>query len=275
MIQKLTLGQLELYSLCDGEIWLDGGSMFGVVPKVLWSRLVPPDANNRVKLVLRPLLFKLQGYWVLIETGLDRKPGPKFQQIYGLSPQGLLLLQLAQLGLAPSDIDLVLHTHLHFDHAGQNTYWEDGRLMPTFSKARHIVQRQELHDAQNPHERNRASYLAENLEGIAFESIEGECEILPGLRSILLPGHTLGQQGFELNSEGQTLVYTADLLPTHWHLPLAYVMAFDLYPMLTLETRKLRYEQWLNSQAILALPHDPHMAFAQIAFDQNYTLRSL
>lgn len=255
------LGNFDLWTLHDGELWLDGGSMFGIVPRSLWSRLVTPDEQNRIGLGLNPLLVRAGGHFVLIETGIDRKPGEKFRRLYGLSETNPLLDQLAILGVGPQDISLVVHTHLHFDHAGLNTRWVEGRLLPTFPKARHIVQKQELEDALHPHERSQASYCAENVEPLAemgrFEVVEGEAEILPGLRVLSAPGHTLGMQVVELVSEGQRLAYTGDLVALRVQTPLLYIPAFDLYPMTTLETRKKLYARWLEGDYQLCFTHEP------------------
>ncbi|GIW27868.1 MAG: MBL fold metallo-hydrolase [Meiothermus sp.] len=255
------LGNLELWILNDGELWLDGGSMFGIVPRSLWSRLVTPDEQNRIRLGLNPLLVRVGGHLVLIETGIDRKPDEKFRRLYGLSETNPLLDQLALLGVGPQDISLVVHTHLHFDHAGLNTRLVEGRLLPTFPRARHIVQKQELEDALHPHERSQASYRIENVEPLAeqgrFEAVEGEAELLPGLRVLPAPGHTLGMQVVELASEGQRLAYTGDLVALRVQTPLLYIPAFDLYPMTTLETRKKLYARWLEGDYLLCFTHEP------------------
>ncbi|WP_299430503.1 MBL fold metallo-hydrolase [uncultured Meiothermus sp.] len=253
------LGNFDLWFLSDGEFWLDGGSMFGIVPKNLWSKLVSSDEQNRVRLGLNPVLIRAEGQLVLLETGIDRKPGEKFRRIYGLAEANPLLGQLALLGVRPEEISLVINTHLHFDHAGLNTRLLDGKLVPTFPRARHIVQKQELEDATHPHERSRASYLNDNIEPILlqFEVVAGKAEIMPGLWVVPVPGHTLGMQAVELASEGQNFAYTADLIPTMAHAPLPYIMAFDLYPMTTLETRKRMYERWMEGDYLLGFTHEP------------------
>lgn len=258
-IVRHTLGRFELFLLNDGELWLDGGSTFGVVPKNLWSKLTQPDEQNRIRLSLNPMLIRADGRWVLVETGLDRKPGEKFRSLYGLSEDNPVLPQLEALGVRPEEISVVVNTHLHFDHAGLNTRLEDGRFVPVFPKARHFVQKQELWDATHPHERNRASYLLHNIEPILgqFETLDGEAEILPGLRVVPVPGHTLGMQAVELESEGQRLAYTADLIPSMIQTPVPYIMAFDLYPMTTLETRKKMYARWQGGDYLLAFTHEP------------------
>lgn len=253
------LGSFDLWFLSDGELWLDGGSMFGIVPKNLWAKLATPDEQNRIRLGLNPLLIRAQERFVLVETGIDRKPGEKFRRLYGLDEQNPILGQLQLLGIAPDDIALVINTHLHFDHAGLNTRLMGGKLVPTFPNARHIVQKQELEDALHPHERSRASYLSDNIEPILpqCELVEGEVEIMPGLWVVPVPGHTLGMQAVELSSEGQRLAYTADLIPAMMQTPLPYIMAFDLYPMTTLETRKKMYERWIEGDYLLGFTHEP------------------
>jgi len=272
-MRSFKLGGFEVYFLEDARFRLDGGAMFGVVPKPLWSRVAEADAQNRIRLTIRPMLVRAGERWVLIETGMDDKQGAKHRKIYGIEAAGRLLEQLRALGLAPEDVDLVINTHLHFDHAGLNTISRDGRIVPLFTKARYLVQKQELYDATHVHERNRASYLLENVEPVAeaglFEEVEGEVEVLPGLTLVPLPGHTLGQQGVVLRSEGRTLVYTADLMPTLAHAPLAYIMAYDLYPVTTLEVRKAFYPVWIEEGAYLSTPHDPTAALGRLVRDER------
>ena len=272
-MRSFKLGAFELYFLVDARFRLDGGAMFGVVPKTLWTRVTVADEANRIPLTIRPLLVRAGERWVLIETGMDDKQGEKHRKIYGIERAGEMLAQLRELGLEPGDIDLVINTHLHFDHAGLNTISQDNDIVPLFTKARYLVQKQELYDATHPHERNRASYLPENVEPVLearlFDEVEGEAEVLPGLKLVPLPGHTLGQQGVVLHSEGRTLVYTADLMPTLAHAPLAYIMAYDLYPMTTLETRKEHYPIWAEVGAYLATPHDPQHPLGRLLRDER------
>ncbi len=260
-MQRIEIGRFEVYLLEDARFRLDGGAMFGIVPRAVWESKSPPDEQNRIPLTIRPMLVRADDRWVLVETGMDAKPGEKHRRIYAIEGAGALLGQLAELGLRPEDVDLVVNTHLHFDHAGLNTVSRDGKIVPLFTNARYVVQKQELYDATHTHERNRASYLAENVEPVLeaglFEEVEGEVELVPGLRLVPLPGHTLGQQGAVLESEGAVLVYTADLLPTLAHAPLPYIMAYDLYPVTTLEVRKRLYPEWHERGAWLVTPHDP------------------
>ncbi len=261
-IKHLKIGRADAYSLTDGTFRLDGGSMFGTVPRVLWEKLNAPDASNRIALRINPMLIQLDGKNILIETGMDDKSGEKFEQQFAVDRDETVFGGLRSLGLEPSDVDIVINTHLHFDHAGRNTTMD---LRPTFANARYVVQAQELHDATHTHERNRASYIAHNiapvLEAGLFDALEGETEILPGLRVVPAPGHNLGQQAVILESEGAGLVYTADLLPTFDHAPFPYIMGFDLYPVTTLEVRKRLFPEWFERGFVIATPHDPRYSW--------------
>lgn len=259
------VGKADVYSLTDGLFRLDGGSMFGSVPKVLWNQVAPADADNRIQLRINPLLIRLNGQNILIETGMWDRGGEKFDEMYAIERDETTFRGLGELGLEPDDIHYVINTHLHFDHCGRNT-----NLIgePTFPNARYIVQRQELHDATHTHERSRASYVPETfvpiMEADLFDVVEGETEIVPGVTVLPLPGHNLGQQGVVLHSEGQTLVYTADLIATTAHAPYPYVMGFDLYPVTCLETRKKYLPLWHEQGATICTPHDPNVPFARL-----------
>ncbi|NJK46186.1 MAG: MBL fold metallo-hydrolase, partial [Pleurocapsa sp. SU_196_0] len=207
----------------------------------------------------------LNGKNILIETGMDDKGGEKFETMFGVERDETVFSGLRALNLEPGDIDLVINTHLHFDHAGRNT---DAFSQPTFTNARYVVQRQELRDATHTHERNRASYNAHNIlpimEAGLFQEVDGETELLPNLRVVPIPGHNLGQQAVILESDGETLVYTADLLPTANHVTYPYIMGYDLYPVTTLEVRKQFFPQWSAANALVCPPHDPHHAWGRL-----------
>lgn len=259
------IGIADVYSLTDGMFALDGGAMFGTVPKVLWQKTSPADDKNRIALRINPLLIQLRGKNILIETGMDDKSGEKFEQIFAVERDETVFGGLRQLGLQPSDIDLVINTHLHFDHAGRNT---TPLLEPTFSRARYIVSSQELFDATHTFERNRASYNAHNIEPIIeaglFDTFDGQAQILPELSILPIPGHNLGQCAVRLESEGTVLVYVADLMPTAAHVAYPYIMGYDLYPVTTLETRKRLFPQWHAEGALLCPPHDPNIAWGRL-----------
>ncbi len=264
-LKHLKIGAIDVYSLTDGKFRLDGGSMFGTVPKVLWEKVAQPDSNNRIELRINPLLIQMHGKNILVETGMDDKSGAKFDSMFAVDRDETIFDGLKQLSLEPKDIDLVINTHLHFDHAGRNT---TPNLEPTFPNAKYIVQSQELYDAMHAHERSRASYNAHNfmpiLESGLFDVVEGETQILPGLKVLPIPGHNLGSQAVMLESEGQRLVYVADLIPTFNHAQYPYIMGFDLYPVTTLETRKRLFPIWATEDFVIATPHDPNQAFGKL-----------
>ncbi|ADV67495.1 MBL fold metallo-hydrolase [Deinococcus maricopensis] len=263
-LHTLTLGDARVTSLTDGQFRLDGGAMFGVVPKALWANLTAPDEDNRIPLRINPLLIQLGGQNVLVETGMWDRGGEKFDAMYAVERDETLFTGLRAVGLTPNDIHLVINTHLHFDHCGRNT---DALGQPTFPNARYVVQRQELEDALSPHDRNRASYIPDTFmpihEAGLFEVVDGETELLPGLSVVPLPGHNLGQQGVVLQSGGRMLVACADLMPTLVHAPYAYNMGYDLYPVTNLEVRKRYFPAWAEAGAIIAPPHDPHAPFGR------------
>ena len=275
---SLQIGKARVTSLTDGRFRLDGGAMFGVVPRNLWQKVAPPDDQNCIQLRINPLLIQLGGKNILVETGFWDRGGEKFDALYAVERDETVFGGLKRAGLTPDDVHLVINTHLHFDHAGRNVTPEG---KPTFARAGYVVQAQELHDAAHTHERNRASYVADTIEPVAraglFQTVEGEAELLPGLSVVPLPGHNLGQQGVVLRSEGETLVFVADLVPTFAHLPLPYIMGYDLYPVTTLDVRKQRFPGWAAEHAVIATPHDPERPFARLGQDErgNWTARPL
>lgn len=271
------VGDATVTTLTDAQFRLDGGAMFGTIPKVLWNELNPADELNRISLRINPLLIQIGEKNILVETGFWDQGGEKFEAMYALDRDETVFRGLSDVGLSPDDIHIVINTHLHFDHAGRNVTLTGD---PTFPNARYVVQKQELHDARHAHERSRASYIAAYIEPIAdaglFDEIDGEAEIVPGVSVLPLPGHNLGQQGVVLRSGGETLVYTADLIATTAHVPYPYVMGYDLYPVTCLEMRKKYLPQWFEEGAIICPPHDPQVAFAQLAeAKRGFTLEAV
>ncbi|MGH9865470.1 MAG: MBL fold metallo-hydrolase [Candidatus Acidiferrales bacterium] len=241
----MRLGDLEFLLLNDGTLRLDGGAMFGVVPKPMWEKKSRPDERNRVLLAMNCLLIRAAGKTILVETGAGDKWDAKKRDIYALDGSPRLLEQLAAHGVKPENVDIVINTHLHFDHCGWNTRMVDGKARPTFPNARYVVQKKDLEHARNPTERDRASFLLENYipveEARQWWLLEGDTEIAPGVTVFVVPGHTDAMQCVKLEGGGKTAVFLADLVPTTAHLPLAWIMGFDLYPLTTLENKK----KWL------------------------------
>jgi glyoxylase-like metal-dependent hydrolase (beta-lactamase superfamily II) len=237
----MKLGELELHIIVAGHVLLDGGAMFGVIPRPLWEKKMAPDARNRITLAMNCLLIRAGGKLILVETGAGDKTTTKFRDIYGLETPRLLD-GLRKHDVRPEDVDIVVNTHLHFDHCGGNTRVEKDKVFPVFPKARYIVQRGEFDHAMNPSERDRASYFAENYGPVAdagaFSFLEGDEAIAPGVQLVRVPGHTADMQCVKLTGGGKTAFFLADLVPTTAHLPLAWIMGYDLYPMTTLENKK-------------------------------------
>jgi methylmalonyl-CoA epimerase len=258
---KVTLGDLELVSLSDGFFALDGGAMFGVVPRPLWETRLPPDDRHRIPLGLRPLLVR-GDRTVLIDAGCGDKMDAKSTDIYGLDRRYHLDHALADIGLTAEDVDLVVASHLHFDHVGGFTRRRaDGAAVPRFPKARYLVHRQEWHDATHPHERNRASYLAENfaplMDAGVVSLVDDEAELAPGIRFRRSGGHTAHHQVVTIASGGRTAVFTADMFPTTAHLPSAWIMGYDLYPMDTLAFKRAFTREAIDREYLIFFEHDP------------------
>ena len=262
----MKLGNFELLALSDGTFALDGGQMFGVVPKTLWEKKLPADARNRVRLGLNCLLVRTGRHNVLIETGIGDKFNAKYSDIYGIEKTTTLPDQLREAGLALGDIDIVINTHLHFDHCGWNTRRENGRVIPTFPRARYFVQLGEWEHALHPTERDKASYVLEffRTAEIQTEFLEGNGEIVPGVRVEVASGHTRDLQCVWIESEGQSACFISDLVPTRAHLPYPWIMSFDLYPLETLANRHRLLPQLLERDALVIFPHDPEVPWARL-----------
>ena len=237
--------------------------MFGVVPKPLWERRIPADARNRIPLALRCLLIEHDDGLVLIDSGIGNKENDKFKDIYGVDNAGhggrtKLEDALAELGHKPEDVRWLINTHLHFDHAGGDTVKQpDGSVSLAFPKARYVVDRRERDFALHPNERTAGSYLAHNFEQVPFQLVDGETEVLPGIRLLPTPGHVPNHRSVLITSGGETACFLADLVPTSAHLPLPWIMGYDLEPLVTLETRRRLYQRAEADQWLLVFEHDP------------------
>ena len=258
------LGDLELVSLTDGLFRLDGGSMFGVVPKTLWDKRNPADDRNRITLGMRPLLVR--GHQtMLIDAGCGDKMDAKSAEIYGLDRSYHLDHALADAGVSADDIEIVVASHLHFDHVGGfTTRAADGRIVPRFPRARYVAHRDEWEDATHPHERNRASYLQENFVPLAdacvLDLMGDGTEIMPGVRYRRSGGHTRHHQVVTIESGGKTAVFTADMYPTATHVPDPWIMGYDLYPMDTLEFKRAFAREAIEREYLLFFEHEPSIA---------------
>jgi glyoxylase-like metal-dependent hydrolase (beta-lactamase superfamily II) len=271
----LNLGDARLTLLDGGSFRLDGGAMHGVVPKTLWSKLVSCDALNRCQYSTRCLLIETGGRRVLVETGNGDKFAPKLKEIYGIDHDRAISVALKEAGFDPDDIDTVVMTHLHFDHSGGTTRrTPSGAVEPVFRKARHVVQRREWEDATHPHERNRASYLQENIgplgEAGLVQLVDGETEIAPGVRVIPTPGHTAGHQSVLVGPpDGPQALFLGDVVPTAVHVKLPWVMAYDLEPARTVETKRDLLSRALAEDWLLVWGHDRDHQAGRLGVDKD------
>ncbi|HWC75749.1 MAG TPA: MBL fold metallo-hydrolase, partial [Gemmatimonadales bacterium] len=245
----------------------------GVVPKVLWERRIPADDRNRIPLALRCLLVEHDDGLVLIDTGLGNKEDPKFIDIYGVQNKGTkgptqLEDAISAVGYRAADIRWVINTHLHFDHAGGDRFRDpSGRLALSFPNARYVVQKGELDFARHTNERTAGSYLPHNFAEIDFTLIDGEAEILAGIRGIPTPGHVPYHQSVLVESAGEKACFIADLVPTSAHLPLPWIMGYDVQPLVTLETRRRLYQRAETEGWLLVFEHDPKVVSGRLGRD--------
>jgi len=271
------IGSIRIHGIEAGVQQLDGGAMFGVVPKPLWERRIPADARNRIPLALRCLLVEAPNALVLIDTGVGNKYSEKFGDIYGILNEGhptRLEDGIRAAGFEPADVDIVLNTHLHFDHAGGNTLIdEDGVIRPSFPEARYVVQKGELGFSASLNERIRASYLQENYEVVTedglWDLLEGDAEVTEGVRVVPTPGHTPFHQSVLIQSDGETACYLADVCPTSAHLPLPWIMGYDLEPLVTLESKRGLWTRAIEEDWLLIFEHDPRVPWGRLDPDAD------
>lgn len=261
-----SLGDFELTIVTDGVYLSDGGAFFGVVPKTLWQKKVQSDESNRIVAGLNSVLVRTGKQNILIETGIGNKLPEKTKRFY--APQEKLLENLHEAGLAPEDIDIVINSHLHFDHCGWNTIYKDDRAVATFPKAKYYAQEGEWRHALLQLERDRVSYISDNYDPLIssgqMQLLNGAAGIVPGISVALYPGHTRNLQAIFIRSGDQTACYISDLIPTAWHLDLAWVMGYDLFPLETIENRKRYYGEALHQNWLTIFTHDPQTPWAYL-----------
>jgi len=260
-------GDFEIHRVSDGVGWFDGGAIFGVVPKPLWSRVAMADDRNRVAIGLDSMLVRDGSCNILVDAGMGWEWPPKTREIYGLSNDVNLIDSLAALGLSPQDIDVVVLTHLHIDHCG----WCVSEGKPVFAKARHVVQRQEWQDATNPHPSRAGSYLPHQFMALeehgVLELVEGDVEIVSGVHARQIAGHTLGYQTVVVESGGETLYFLGETIPTRHHMKPMYLMAYDLYPVDVVECKVDLVARGIEEEWLFFFQHDPEITFARFDAD--------
>lgn len=272
MTVAITLGDFELTPLLDGYFRLDGGAMFGVVPKPLWERRAPADDRNRIALASRPLLVRSSGAraaTILIDAGIGDKMDTRSVDIYAIDRTRNITHALSDAGLTAADIDTVLPSHLHFDHAGGCTTRDaSGVLRPAFPNARYVIRSGEWDDATHPHERNRASYLKDDFvplkEAGVVDLFEADREIVPGVSVRWTGGHARSHQVVMITSRGKTAVFAADMIPTTAHVDEPWIMGYDLYPMETLAFKRGFVREAINGEYLIFFEHDPAIAAGYI-----------
>jgi len=265
-MHRLTLGDFELTAISDGTYHLDGGVFFGVIPKLMWERRVKADEKNLVPSGLNSVLVRTGDKTVLIETGLGNKLPRRLINFYGQPAK--LLDNLSAAGISPEDIDIVINTHLHFDHCGWNTVRQGDKVVATFPNAQYYAQEGEWQHARQQHERDAVTYLSDNYDPLVANGqmhlLKGDQQIVPGISVQVFPGHTDNMQAVIIKSGGQTACYISDLIPTTAHIDLTWVMAFDLCPLQTIDSRKRYYAQAMPEKWLTIFTHDPNTPWAYV-----------
>ncbi len=264
----MKIGKYELKIVTSGYFGLDGGAMFGVVPKPLWQKTNPSDNANRIKLSATHLLLDSGKRKIIVDTGMGNKMDEKFRKIYDVDTEHSMDEGLANVGLKREDITDVFLTHLHFDHAGGSTIIENGKVAPAFPNAKYYVQKKQYEWALNPSEKDRASYIADNYmpifeEGL-FNFTMGNHQFDDEIKFIETTGHTFGHQMVKVSDSSNTLLFCADLIPTSSHIPLPYIMGYDLQPMITLKEKSGILPQAAKDGWKLFFGHDPDIAYCTI-----------
>ena len=270
-MRTVSVGDFEITVLSDGTYELDGGAFFGVVPKVLWEKRIQADARNMLRVGTNCLLIRGGKKTVLVETGIGSKLNEKSRGIH--KNQELLMKSFKEADASPDEIDIVINTHLHFDHCGWNTHYKDGQAVATFPKAKYYVQKGEVEHAHEQHERDRVSYLTDNydplIESGQMVLLDGDGEIAPGISVKVFPGHTRDLQAVIVRSGGQTLCYPGDLMPTTNHLDPTWVMGYDLYPLDSIASRHRFYQEAIPEKWLVAFTHDHETPLAYLEMGEK------
>jgi glyoxylase-like metal-dependent hydrolase (beta-lactamase superfamily II) len=267
--KKMRFGKIEIFPIVENSFKIDGGAMFGIIPKVMWEKLVTADVFNRVTLDLNVFLIKASGKNILIDTGMGNALTEKQKKLFGIEKDSQLENELSNLGLKPEDIDYVILSHLHSDHAGGIVNLnQNGEKTPQFPKAKHIVQKKEWELALEPDERTAATYFVDNLKLLEKENlwqlVEGEVEILPEIKVLNSGGHTGGHQAVLISSNKEKILYPGDVIPTSYHLKTAYVAGVDLFPVETMKKKKDFIERCLHEGWYIAFDHDVNIKIGKI-----------
>ena len=270
-MRQVSVGDFEVTVLSDGTYEGDGGAFFGVVPKVLWEKRIKADDRNMITVGLNSLLVRDGKQTVLVETGIGPKLSEKQQALH--KHQARLMKSFEEAGVTPDEVDIVINTHLHFDHCGWNTHYREGKAVATFPRARYFAQKGEAEHAHEQHERDRVSYLTDNYDPLIQSGqmtlLEGDDEISPGISVKVYPGHTQNLHAVIVRSGGATLCYPSDLVPTTHHLDPTWVMAYDLFPLTCIENRHKLYAEAIPGKWLLAFTHDHETPLAYVEMGEK------
>ena len=286
-MHRTTLGDFELTILSDGIYHIDGGAMFGIIPKVMWEKRIPADEHNNIPMGTNSVLIRTGRENVLIETGIGNKLSEKRQAIYRHQPH--LMKSFEEAGVSPDDIDIVINTHLHFDHCGWNTVRNsNGKIVPTFPRAKYYAPEGEWQYARRPSERDSISYISDNYDPLVASGqmtlLKGGEEIVPGISVQTFPGHTANMQAVIVQAPGENphisqrtrdmgyptaACYISDLIPTTAHIDLTWGMSFDLYPLQTIESKRHYYAKSIPEKWLTVFTHDPKTPWAYVEKDES------
>jgi len=269
----IPLGEFELHPVYDGFFRLDGGAMFGIVPKVAWEKVAPADEKNRITLSLTNLLIRAHGNNILVDTGIGTKHDAKFVEMYAVVHPPTTPESLAKIGVKPEDVNFVVLSHLHFDHAGGATVLRNGDLVPTYPNATYIIQEGMWREAQESNPRTKGSYIPDDFLPLQkagrVKLIKGDYEIVPGVRCVLTGGHVKHHQVVRMESRGEKAIYWADLLPTSAHIKPAWVMGYDLYPHEVASLKQQLVAEAMRERWVNVFEHDPNVSMARISDDHK------
>ncbi len=269
----MKIGKYTLHTINSGFFALDGGAMFGIIPKPLWQKTNPPDEVNRIKLATRNLLLTTGNRKILIDTGMGDKWDEKSKNIYAVDQTNSLEGSLNKLNLKPEDITDVLLTHIHFDHTGGSTMIVNGKLVPTFPNAKYYVQKKNYEWAVKPSDRDKGSYIKDNFQPLMDEGvlnfIDGEEKFDDEIEFVIINGHTFAQQLIKISDSSNTILYCGDLFPTTSHIPIPYVMGYDLQPLVTVEEKKKILVKAIDENWKIFFEHDPEIAIATVMKDDK------
>jgi glyoxylase-like metal-dependent hydrolase (beta-lactamase superfamily II) len=269
-MQFVDLGTFRLYPLVDGYFRLDGGSLFGIVPRTIWGKTWQTDERNRIRLAVRSLLIHAGSQWILVDTGNGDKFDDKYKDIYGIETGPLLLNQIQEVGITASDINIVINSHLHWDHAGGNTTRGTGpnEWVPTFPNARYVIQKGEFDFATHLNERTKGSYRIDDYVALEklkyFDFVNGDASVIPGVKVLRSGGHSPYHQCVLLESNGGKAFFLGDLVSTSANLALPFISAFDIEPLQTLQKKKEYLTRAVEEDWLLFFVHDPEIPYAKV-----------